>query len=245
MVASVSGISIGALVNLLQQEFPEGDISISKIRFLEEQGIVRPARTKSGYRKFNNEDIDRLRYCIRMQTENFLPIKVICEHLEKIDRGFVPKVEPDLEPRVPDAVVQSSGGGALDLTGKDLDTVALSYEELATAANLSVQEIVTLREHKFIAFRPGHDYFGADALQIARYIAELKTLGLDARHLNPIKLAAQRQADLIEAILAPKIANSEPTAEQLSESANEVAALTLGLEKELLAVFLRGVLITE
>lgn len=239
------GMSIGSVVALLKREFPNVDVSISKIRFLEDQGIVEPARTPSGYRQFDAADIERLRYCIKMQSENFLPIKVIREHLAKIDRGFVPQVNADPEPQVPTVIGHPATVDPLSLAGQDLDAVELSYQELAAAGDMSVQEIVALQEHKFISQRPGQEHFGSDALAIVKYVAQLKTRGLDARHLNPIKIAAQRQADLIESSLGLGMAKAETNVDVSIENANSLAALTLGLERELLSAQLRGILGTD
>ena len=80
--------TIGEVLNQVRSEFE--DISISKIRFLEAEGLLVPARTKSGYRKFSHADVDKLRYILRMQKDHYLPLKVIKEHLEAIDRGLKP-----------------------------------------------------------------------------------------------------------------------------------------------------------
>lgn len=240
-----TGMSIGAVVTLLKREFPDADISISKIRFLEDQGIVEPARTASGYRQFGSEDIERLRYCIKMQSENFLPIRVIREHLEKIDRGFVPRANVDPEPQVPVAIGHPATVDPLALSGDSLDTVELSHEELANVGGMSVKEIVELQNQKFIAFRPGGENFGSDALAIVRYVAQLKARGLASRHLNPIKNAASRQADLIESTLGLGMGRTPADVSEVVENVNALAALSLGLERELLASQLRETLGTN
>ena len=92
--------SIGQALADLSAEFPEEDIKESKLRFLESEGLVEPERTPSGYRKYSVEDMERLRYIIRAQREHYLPLKVIKEHLDAIDRGLEP---PSMNgsPRVP------------------------------------------------------------------------------------------------------------------------------------------------
>lgn len=239
------GMSIGAVVTLLKREFPEADISISKIRFLEDQGIVEPSRTASGYRQFGSRDIERLRYCIKMQSENFLPIKVIREHLEKIDRGFIPQVNTDPEPQVPTVIGHPATVDPLALSGDTLDAVELSHEELANVGGMTVKEIVELQNQKFIGFRPGQEHFGSDALAVVKYVAQLKARGLDSRHLNPIKIAAQRQADLIESILGLGMGKASADLGESIENVNSLAALSLGLERELLSAQLRETLGTN
>ena len=93
-------MTIGAVLTILQNEFPDADVTISKIRFLEAEGLVDPGRTPTGYRKFSPTDVDRLRYTLRMQRDHFLPLKVIREHLDKIDRGFEPPTVAENAPRV-------------------------------------------------------------------------------------------------------------------------------------------------
>ena len=95
--------TIGEVLNQVRSEFD--DISISKIRFLEAEGLIIPARTKSGYRKFSSNDVEKLRYILRMQRDHYLPLKVIKEHIEAIDRGLKPEIEEVEKPKVPSALV--------------------------------------------------------------------------------------------------------------------------------------------
>src|SRR6185437_7819069 len=85
-------LSIGEVLSQLRQEFP--DVTISKIRFLEDQGLVEPDRTPAGYRKFTHDDVDRLRYVLAVQRDHYLPLRVIREHLDAMDRGLVPPALP-------------------------------------------------------------------------------------------------------------------------------------------------------
>ena len=105
--AQSSLLSIGEVLATLRAEFP--DVTISKIRFLETEGLVQPARTPSGYRKFSHADVERLRYVLGAQKEHYLPLKVIKEHLEAIDRGLEPPSSKAEGPRVPRALVSMDG----------------------------------------------------------------------------------------------------------------------------------------
>ena len=96
-------LTIGEVLNQVRSEFD--DISISKIRFLEAEGLIVPSRTKSGYRKFSSADVDKLRYILRMQRDHYLPLKVIKEHIEAIDRGLKPEIDEIEKPKVPSALV--------------------------------------------------------------------------------------------------------------------------------------------
>ena len=96
--------SIGQALADLSAEFPEEEIKESKLRFLESEGLVEPERTPSGYRKYSVEDMERLRYIIRAQREHYLPLKVIKEHLDAIDRGLEPPA-PNGSPVVPTGVL--------------------------------------------------------------------------------------------------------------------------------------------
>ncbi len=92
-------LTIGEVLNALRGEF--SDISISKIRFLEAEGLIEPGRSESGYRKFSSDDIERLRYVLRSQRDHYLPLKVIKEHLQAMDRGLEPPQVNDASPMVP------------------------------------------------------------------------------------------------------------------------------------------------
>ncbi len=106
--ASRARMSIGEALAQLKTEFPDEDIKESKIRFLESEGLVEPERTPSGYRKYSEQDMERLRYILRAQREQYLPLKVIKEHLDAIDRGLEPP--PGLVgPVVPRVVLDGDG----------------------------------------------------------------------------------------------------------------------------------------
>src|SRR5436309_10001691 len=102
-VPSRAFMSIGEVLASLRAEYP--DVTISKIRFLEAEGLIEPERTPSGYRKFSREDVARLRYVLSAQRDQYLPLRVIKAHLEAIDRGLEPPDSPGAGPQVPRALV--------------------------------------------------------------------------------------------------------------------------------------------
>jgi len=101
-------MSIGEVLGALRPEFP--DVTISKLRFLESEGLVEPARTPSGYRKFSHADVERLRYVLEAQRDHYLPLRVIKEHLDALDRGLELPEQPGGRPQVPRAVIASPEG---------------------------------------------------------------------------------------------------------------------------------------
>jgi len=223
-------LTIGAVLTILQNEFPDADVTISKIRFLEAEGLVDPGRTPTGYRKFSPTDVDRLRYTLRMQRDHFLPLKVIREHLDKIDRGFEPPTVAENAPRV---VVDDQSEDAIPapLFEPATSTVTMSVTDLAEQVGMSVSEIVELRQMKMISPLPGSDEFGVDALEVARGISVLTQFGIEARHLRPVMNAADRQVQMISNLLGPKLAGSiDSEADEVRQEAQHLARDLLRLQ---------------
>ena len=198
--------SIGAVVEQLRPEYPaDGEITISKIRFLESEGIVNPLRTPSGYRKFSPADVQRIRYTLKMQRDHFLPLRVIREHLEKLDQGFEP-ASTDSRPRVP---ASQGEGTTIDLTDHlvnrqvDVEGLELTIGDIADDTGLKIKDILDIAGSGLIARRRGSENFGHDALQICKLIGKLGEMGLEWKSLRPIKNAAEKQADLIELVMSP------------------------------------------
>ncbi len=187
-------LTVGAVVRALTDEFP--DVTVSKVRFLETEGLVTPSRTASGYRQFTTDDVERIRYVLRAQRDRFWPLRVIRERLEAIDRGLDPggddldapprPAEPVPDPAVPDASALLSGA-ALRLTA----------DELATAAGLDTADVAALAGHGLLA-ADAHGLHGEADLRVARAAAGLAAYGLEARHLRAFRTAADREAGLVE-----------------------------------------------
>lgn len=196
-------LSIGQVMTLLRAEFP--DISISKIRFLETEGLVSPERAASGYRKYSERDIERLRYILRVQKSHYLPLKVIREHLEMMDRGMVPpQLEPP-RPAPPTATPKTPADGAAvhNRTSQSRQPLRLSRAELLEASGLSEAALIELEKEHIVAPRRGTTYYGRDAVAIAIAARRLAPYGIDARHLRQVKSYASREYGIIEQAIAP------------------------------------------
>ena len=210
---------IGEVLAQLRPEFP--DISPSKIRFLEAEGLIEPARSQSGYRRFSAPDIERLRYILTMQRDSYLPLRVIRERLA--DPG-------DDGTAVHGGAVQA-GNGQTSAAKAGQDT-AMTRRELLEAAEIEDAELTELEDAGLIR-RLGRLY-GSDALAVARWVAALRQYGVQARHLRVVKTAADRQANLVEQVVAPLLRQHGPGArDAASRTAWQIADLTLRLHATL------------
>ena len=178
-----SFLSIGEVLAQLRQDFP--DITISKIRFLEAEGLVEPERTASGYRKFSREDVGRLRYVLSAQRDHYLPLRVIKDHLDAIDRGLEPPAHGVSGPKVPRALVAAEGLPGPDAFLPDVSEIRLSRPELLSAAGLRPEQLDQLEQYGLIAPRQGGSHYDGDALVVAKTVAEMSRFGIEARHLRP------------------------------------------------------------
>jgi DNA-binding transcriptional MerR regulator len=199
----VEGLSIGEVLLHLRVEFAE--VTISKIRFLESEGLVEPARTASGYRKFSSADVERLRYVLTAQRDQYLPLKVIREHLAAIDRGLRPPVAEDF----------STDGTELRLT----------REELRAAAEITIELLDQLESHGLVVANGNH--YDGDALLVAKAAAEFAAYGVEPRHLRPFRTAADREVGLIEQVVSPL------TRQRADEQVRDLAALAVRLHAAL------------
>jgi DNA-binding transcriptional MerR regulator len=200
---------IGEVLAKLRGEFP--DISPSKIRFLEAEGLIEPARSSSGYRRFCSADIERLRYILTMQRDSYLPLRVIRERLAGDARG---------------------GAGAGDGSAPRPVTADLSRRQLLEAAGIGEAELTELEDYGLVR-RMGRQY-GADALAVAQAVAALRHYGVQARHLRAVKAAADREANLVEQVVAPLLRQRGAGArDAAARTAWQVADLTLRLHATL------------
>jgi DNA-binding transcriptional MerR regulator len=205
---------IGEVLAQLSAEFP--DVRISKIRFLESEGLIEPARSPSGYRRFSRHDVQRLRYILTAQRDHYLPLRVIKERLESPDGA---------------AELASPAGSAMARGGTRGGTL-LSRGELLEAAGLDAGRLDELEEFGLIR-RRGRQY-GQDALAVARLVADLGAFGVQARHLRAVKAAAERETSLIEQVVAPLLRQRSPGAtERAGQTAREIAALSVRLHAAL------------
>jgi DNA-binding transcriptional MerR regulator len=187
-------LSIGEVITRLREEFP--DISISKIRFLEANSLVTPDRTPSGYRKFSLLDVERLRYVLRMQRDHFLPLRVIRENLEAIDRGLEPPTPEDTRP-TPPRVLESTETLARVAAST---SVRLTESELIEHGGANHQLVAQLQEFGLVT-SDAAGYFDATALGIVRSSVSLGTFGLEPRHLKTVLSSANREIDLFSPLI--------------------------------------------
>jgi DNA-binding transcriptional MerR regulator len=230
-------MSIGEVLGQLRGEFP--DVTISKIRFLETEGLVAPSRTSSGYRKFSRDDVGRLRYVLAAQRDNYLPLKVIKSHLAAIDRGLQPAVAGQAGPQVPQGAGDSDGlPGAEDFLPEPSE-LRLSRDELIDAAGLEPDQLSQIEAFGLVSPRPGGHYDG-DALVIAKTVAQMSRFGLEPRHLRSFRTTAERELGLVEQVVAPLVRQRNPEARgRADEVARELASLSVRLHATLVRSGLR------
>ena len=200
-------LTIGQVLNLLRGEFR--DLTYSKLRFLEDQGLVTPLRTDSGYRKFSQNDVERLRQALQLQRDHFLPLKVIKEYFEDLDAGRQPNL-----PGVPEAKPVRSR--AKKLTALDLVSQSSVTDNILLAA----------KDAKLIGDGP----YGVNDVEIAKALVELQKFGLTPRHLTALRVEAEREIGIIEGVIKPVLtrkdtasrAKAEYLARQLQELFNTI-----------------------
>jgi len=180
--------TIGQVLSVLNPEFP--DLSPSKLRFLEEQGLIEPQRTPAGYRKFSEQDVQRTRVILELQRDQYLPLRVIREYLEQLDSGKSPN-----RPQVQSSVSKLQPKNPIKLT-----KVALMSETGISAGLLQEAQTLTL-----IAKEP----FESSDLEIARAIVHLQRFGISPRHLRGLKASAEREIGIIEGVVAPVLGKNE------------------------------------
>lgn len=218
-------LSIGAVLGRLREEFP--DVTISKIRFLESEGLVRPARTASGYRQFTVADVERLRFVLAAQRDRYLPLKVIKEQLDAADGT------PD-RPRVLRAVPADGLPTAEDFAERSIRR--MTREELLETAGIEPSVLTELEEFGLI--RPGEaGLYDTVSAQIATTARALAAFGIEPRHLRGFRAAADREVGLVEQIVAPVRRDDE----RVDETVRELAALSVGLHTLLVKAGLRGI----
>ena len=231
--APSASMSIGAVMAVLRPEFP--DISISKIRFLEDQGLIEPQRTPSGYRKFSRDDIERLRYVLSAQRDHYLPLRVIRDHLEALDQGA------GTSSRGSTAATARPTDRPVDRPMNRPSEVRLTRAQLLSAAGIDGDLLDALIGFGLVQRRPGTSVFDGDALTVARVGAALAGYGIEPRHLRAFRGAADREAGLVEQVVLPLRRQRDPdAAARADEVAREVAGLCVQLHAALVKAALDG-----
>ena len=237
---ALTGMSIGAVLDLLRGDFP--DVSISKIRFLEAEGLVTPERTASGYRRFTAYDCARLRFILTAQRDQYLPLKVIKAQLDAQPDGELPQTGsaygvPRLVPVDPE-----SDGSAAGLSGVAPTQVRLRREDLL--ARSGIDEALLTELIKAGVIKSGTaGFFDEHSVLIAQCARALAEYGVEPRHLRAFRSAADRQSDLIAQIAGPVVkAGKAGARDRADDLAREVAALAITLHTSLIKSAVRDVL---
>ena len=234
-----TGMSIGAVLDLLRPDFP--DVTISKIRFLEAEGLVTPERSAAGYRRFTAYDCARLRFVLTAQRDQYLPLKVIKAQLDALPDGELPSGGSAYAvPRL--AVAAQVEGEGHDAAAVAPAQVRLSREDLLARSGVDGALLAALVTAGVI--RPGPaGFFDEHSVLIAQCARALADYGVEPRHLRAFRSAADRQSDLIAQIAGPVAAAGNAGArDRADELAREVAALAITLHTSLIKSAVRDVL---
>lgn len=225
-------MSIGEVLAVLKPEFT--DITVSKIRFLEGAGLVQPDRSASGYRMFSEDDVARLRFVLRAQRDQYLPLRVIRQRLADLEAvgGLYARGGPPADGEIAEAVASrpsgrgarqaapgdeipvtgSAGGGVLNAPASDGQ---FSRDELCRAAGATVEHLAELETFGLVTPRGTGDrgvWYNGDDLVVLRLARDLAEFGIRARHLRMYKTFADREAALFEQVVAPLVRQRNPEA---------------------------------
>ena len=214
-------LSIGEVLSMLKKDFP--DVSISKIRFLETEGLITPSRTASGYRRFDTHDVSRLRSILTLQRDQYLPLKVIKDQLDT-----------DLEQAGLAAPLSTGLGVRPDDFRPGAGKVRLTRRELAEETALSEALIIAL-EKDGLVWTNATGHYDEDAVQICMIAAKLSEFGVEARHLRSFRVVANRESGLVEQIATPYSQPRDRDAKARSQqTVRELASLFVQMHAALL-----------
>jgi DNA-binding transcriptional MerR regulator len=227
-------MSIGEVLNLLKPDFD--DVTISKIRFLESEGLIDPERTASGYRKFYQADLDRLRFILKLQRDSYLPLKVIRERLAEYDAG-IRQSEQAVETPAKAPAPRPEVDVEEDL-GETATALHLSEGELAGVTGLELSQIQSLREFGVLCLHgPGTaPYYDQDDVIVGRIARDFLSFGIEPRHLKMWRHFAERESALFEQAVLPMMRHRSPEARR--QATTTLTELTR-LSKKLRHAFLR------
>ncbi|WKZ82869.1 MAG: MerR family transcriptional regulator [Acidimicrobiia bacterium] len=221
-------IGIGEAAEALKSEFP--DVTVSKIRFLEAEGLINPPRTRSGYREFGPEDLERIRYVLRQQRDHFLPLRVIKAKMTAWERG---------ESTAPAPAAGPPAGAYFASDGRNLGA-----SEAAEAAGVPETLVRQLLEHGvLVAPQGGAAAFDSDDVAVLRAAYRMVGHGLEARHLRTIRLGANREVDLFRQLAGPMLRHATPAARrQAAEMLADVAQAAREMQEAMVRADLRETL---
>ncbi|GAB3275541.1 MerR family transcriptional regulator [Sinomonas notoginsengisoli] len=220
-----SALNIGEVLAILAEEFPS--MTASKIRFLEEKGLIAPHRTPSGYRQYGRGDVDRLRFVLALQRDQYLPLKVIKDYLDAVDRGEQPENLPGGMSIAPRPV-----SGELHAQLSATRSRSLSEQQLREESGASADLVESMLSFGLIAAEGGR--FDEYALAVTRSCVALADHGLEPRHLRSFLSTAEREVGLIEQVVAPSASRRDPAARaRAAEEARELSETFLTLHRAL------------
>lgn len=220
-------LSIGEVLGKLRSDFP--DVTISKIRFLESEGLIEPQRTPSGYRKFTSIDLERLRYVLLAQRDQYLPLKVIKDNLDALDRGLEPAVGGATAPVARLTSIDTSLAPSAFIEQSEMK---LSRDELISNSAITEAQLVELEGYGLIEIKGRH--YDGDALTVAKVVSEISSFGIEGRHLRAFKTAADREVGLVEQVITPLLAQKNPDSKaRAQEVSREIASLSVRLHAAL------------
>jgi len=199
--------SIGEVLVAVKTEFP--DITISKIRFLESEGLITPERTPSGYRKFYVDDVDRLKSILRMQRDEYLPLKVIKERLVQSDA-----VDEGADVELEGASAEGEGASVSEELAEAPTGLQMSLEEMSAATGVDRERIKELESFGIVCTHgpEGGRYYDGEDYIVLSIVKDFLRHGIEPRHLTMYKHFADRESAFFEALVAPTLRQRNPDA---------------------------------
>ena len=199
--SALATLTIGKVLAELSLEFP--DITVTKIRYLEDEGLIKPERTAAGYRKFSYSDVERLRFILAGQRDNFWPLKYIRQLLDDLDNGIIPDVA-GATVRVPTIEVDANGIPEGQAMAPKTSTVRLNRAELIEASGIADDLLDEAEEFDLIKRRPNQKFYDAKALSVAALVSNFADFSIRPRHLRTLRQNAEREAELVKQVAAQK-----------------------------------------
>jgi len=223
--------SIGEVLVTVKTEFP--DITISKIRFLESEGLIDPERTPSGYRKFYEKDLERLRSILRMQRDEYLPLKVIKERLFQ---------QEEADSQTPIPVIEVSGVEPEEDLAEPPTGLQMSIEEMSAATGIDREKIRELESYGLVCSHGPESarYYDGDDYVVLSIVKDFFRYGIEPRHLTMYKHFEEREAAFFETLVMPQLRQRNPDARrQATTSLTDLAKASRKLKQAMLRTNLR------
>ncbi len=227
-VEASTRFSIGEVLRELQGEFPE--LTVSKIRFLESEGLISPERSPSGYRKFSPADVQRLRFILKLQKERYLPLKVIKEKLKELESGRI---------RAGDLVGEGDSHSELKEDLAVYDQATVPTEKLEELLGVPLHFVKTLEEYGLICSHEGEEgsYYEREDVKIIRVAQEFSRYGLEPRHLKMYESFTARELSTFEQIVLPALKSKD---QDMRKRALDNLARLIELSRELKDLVLKN-----